>query len=88
MGFGGISPWSLLLILIIVLLLFGTKRLRNMGGDLGDAIKNFKKSVKDNASDDEDASDKAKEQQHIAQKDSGQIIEGEAKEKQHDASKS
>lgn len=47
MGFGGISIWSLLLILGIVILIFGTKKLRNVGGDLGGAIKNFKKSVKD-----------------------------------------
>ena len=47
MGFGGISIWSLLLVLAIVILLFGTKKIRNIGGDLGDAIKNFKKSVKD-----------------------------------------
>ena len=47
MGFGGISIWSLLLILAIVILLFGTKKLRNVGGDLGGAIRNFKKSVKD-----------------------------------------
>ncbi len=47
MGFGGISIWSLLLVLAIVILLFGTKKLRNVGGDLGSAIKNFKKSVKD-----------------------------------------
>ncbi|CAA6822496.1 MAG: Twin-arginine translocation protein TatA [uncultured Thiotrichaceae bacterium] len=47
MGFGGISPWSLLIILFIILLLFGTKRLRNMGGDLGGAFKSFKKSMKD-----------------------------------------
>jgi len=47
MGFGGISIWQLLIILVIVLLLFGTKKLRNMGGDLGEAIKNFRKSVKD-----------------------------------------
>jgi len=47
MGFGGISIWSLLLILAIVILLFGTKKLRNVGGDLGSAIKNFKKSVKE-----------------------------------------
>ena len=46
MGFGGISIWSLLLILAIVILLFGTKKLRNVGADLGSAIKNFKKSVK------------------------------------------
>ena len=35
MGFGGISIWSLLLVLAIVILLFGTKKLRNVGGDLG-----------------------------------------------------
>jgi sec-independent protein translocase protein TatA len=47
MGFGGISIWSLLLILAIVILLFGTKKLRKVGGDLGGAIRSFKKSVKD-----------------------------------------
>jgi len=47
----GISIWSLLLILVIVLLLFGTKKLRNIGGDLGGAIRNFKKSINDDKSD-------------------------------------
>ena len=47
MGFGGISIWQLLIILVIVLLLFGTKRLKNIGGDLGSAIKGFKKSMSD-----------------------------------------
>lgn len=42
----GISIWQLLIILAIVLLLFGTKRLRNMGSDVGSAIKNFKSAVK------------------------------------------
>jgi len=41
----GISIWQLLIILAIVVLLFGTKKLRDMGGDLGSAIKNFKKAV-------------------------------------------
>ena len=43
----GISIWQLLIVLVIVLLLFGTKKLRNIGGDLGGAIKNFKSSMKD-----------------------------------------
>ena len=43
----GISPTQLLIILVIVALLFGTKRLRNMGGDLGGAIKNFNGAVKE-----------------------------------------
>ncbi|OUS28309.1 Sec-independent protein translocase TatA [Gammaproteobacteria bacterium 45_16_T64] len=47
MGIGGISIWQLLIILAIVLLLFGTKRLKNLGGDLGGAIKGFKKAVSD-----------------------------------------
>lgn len=49
----GISIWQLLIILAIVLLLFGTKRLKNMGGDIGGAIKNFKKEVSNAESDDE-----------------------------------
>ena len=47
MGFGGISIWQLVIILIIVILLFGTKRLKGLGADLGTAIKGFKKSVSD-----------------------------------------
>ena len=43
----GISIWQLLIILAIVLVLFGAKRLKNLGGDLGSAIKGFKKAVKD-----------------------------------------
>jgi sec-independent protein translocase protein TatA len=45
MGLGGISIWQLLIILAIVLLIFGTKRLKNIGGDVGGAIKNFKQAV-------------------------------------------
>lgn len=57
----GISIWQLLIVLAIVLLLFGTKRLRNMGTDVGGAIKNFKNAVKKEESDDaETASDESK----------------------------
>ncbi len=45
MGFGGISIWQLLIILLIVVLLFGTKKLRNIGTDLGGAIRSFRKEV-------------------------------------------
>jgi sec-independent protein translocase protein TatA len=45
MGIGGISVWQLLIILAIVIMLFGTKRLRNLGGDLGSAVKGFRKSM-------------------------------------------
>ena len=43
----GIGIWQLVIILLIVLLLFGAKRLRNIGGDLGSAVKGFKKAIKD-----------------------------------------
>ncbi|KAB0302131.1 twin-arginine translocase subunit TatA [Vibrio fortis] len=44
---GGISIWQLLIIAVIVILLFGTKKLRGMGGDLGSAVKGFKKAMND-----------------------------------------
>ncbi|MBV1871445.1 MAG: twin-arginine translocase TatA/TatE family subunit [Gammaproteobacteria bacterium] len=47
MGIGGVSIWQLLIILAIVFMLFGTKKLRNMGGDLGSAIKGFKNAIGD-----------------------------------------
>lgn len=53
MGIGGISIWQLLILLVIVVLVFGTKRLRNMGGDLGAAIKGFRKGMEDDKSDDD-----------------------------------
>ena len=43
----GISIWQLLILLAIVVLLFGTKKLRNIGGDLGGAVKGFKSAMKD-----------------------------------------
>lgn len=45
MGLGGISIWQLLIILAIVVLLFGTKKLKNIGSDLGGAVKGFKDSL-------------------------------------------
>lgn len=47
MGFGGISMGSLLLIFLIVLVLFGTKRLRTIGEDLGQALRSFRKGLQD-----------------------------------------
>ena len=47
MGLGGISIGQLLIVLVIVALIFGTKRLRGIGGDLGGAIKGFKKAIND-----------------------------------------
>ncbi len=49
----GPSIWQLLIVLVIVLLLFGTKRMRNLGSDLGSAIKGFRKAVNDGEQDKE-----------------------------------
>ena len=61
MGIGGISPVQLIIILVIVLLIFGTKKLRNFGGDLGGAIKGFKKAVKEEDGESEKIEDDALE---------------------------
>jgi sec-independent protein translocase protein TatA len=45
MGLGGISIWQLAIVLVIVVLIFGTKRLKSIGSDMGGAIKGFKKAM-------------------------------------------
>lgn len=70
MGFGGISIWQLAIVLVIVILLFGTKRLKGVGSDLGEAIKGFRKSVN---------SDEDKPQ---AQQKTGETLDLEAQKKQ------
>lgn len=72
----GISIWQLLIILAIVALLFGTKKLRNIGGDLGGAIRGFKSAVKDGESE-----SKSDEPEKLTQTE-GQIIEGVAKKEE------
>jgi sec-independent protein translocase protein TatA len=47
MGISGMGIWELLMILAVVVLLFGSKKLGNLGSDLGNAIKGFRKSMKD-----------------------------------------
>ncbi len=59
MGIGGISIWQLLIILVIVALIFGTKRLRGIGGDLGGAVKGFKKAINDDTKENDEAIDEA-----------------------------
>ncbi len=72
----GIGIWQLVIILIIVLLLFGAKRLRNIGGDLGSAVKGFRSAIKD---EDKGAGKEAGDAQ-IEQRE-GEIIEGEVSKK-------
>ena len=75
MGVGGISIWQLLIILLIIVLLFGTKKLRNIGADLGSAIKNFRSSMKEGEEEaQQDTADKPK----ITSKDeTGRVIDAE-----------
>lgn len=60
-GLAGISPMSLIIILVIVVVIFGTKRLRNAGGDLGGAVKNFKDSMRSGESEVNAKKEEAKE---------------------------
>ena len=50
MGIGGISFWQILIILVVILILFGGKKIRTMGSDLGEGLKGFKKAIKDDDS--------------------------------------
>ena len=55
MGIGGISVWQLLIILAIVVMVFGTGRLKTLGGDLGGAIRGFRDSMDNNKAESGDA---------------------------------
>lgn len=70
----GISIWQLLIVLVIIMLIFGTKKLRNMGGDLGSAVKGFKDAVKDGEkSADKHLSEKKPETQESKVSDKDQV---------------
>ena len=79
MGFGGISLWQLLILLLIVVLVFGTKRLRNMGSDLGAAVKGFRKGMDDGAADEEE---KLEPDRITAEKSASAASEEDAREKE------
>lgn len=70
---GSFSIWHWLIVLVIVLLVFGTKKLRNIGGDLGGAVKNFKEAM---------AEEKNKPTELPRSEEKGTTIEGEVKDKQ------
>ncbi len=73
----GISIWQLVIVLVIVLLLFGTKKLRNLGSDLGGAVKGFKGAMKDGAKEPEDS-----EPQQLEQADSDTAAKVKAEDKE------
>lgn len=76
---GSFSIWHWLIVLVIVMLVFGTKKLRNIGEDLGGAVKGFKQGMKEAEADNKPAD--AAAQQPPQQVSGGQTIEGEIREK-------
>jgi sec-independent protein translocase protein TatA len=72
---GSFSIWHWLVVLVIVVLVFGTKKLRNLGGDIGGAVKGFKEGMK--GADEEKSSSSSSSSQKV----DGQTIEGEVKDK-------
>ncbi len=70
----GISIWQLLIVLGIVILIFGTKKLRNMGKDVGGAVKGFKSAMKENPDD----------MKKTIEENEGNVIDGEVKTKTKD----
>ncbi|KTG16822.1 MULTISPECIES: Sec-independent protein translocase subunit TatA [unclassified Guyparkeria] len=76
---GTFSIWHWLIILAIVLLLFGTKRLKNLGTDLGSAIKGFKSAVKEESEKDEEEQKRAENLEHKEgeKPDANRVIESE-----------
>ena len=74
---GAFSIWHWLIVLLVVVLIFGTKKLRNMGSDLGGAVKGFKEGMKNEG-------ETPGQVQQVGQTiEDGQTIEGEVKDKTH-----
>jgi sec-independent protein translocase protein TatA len=72
---GGLSIWHWLIVLVVVVLIFGTKKLRNIGQDLGGAVKGFKEGMKNEG----DAAAKDAAEAKAAQQIPGQTIDAEVK---------
>lgn len=85
MGLGGISIWQLLIVLAIVIMLFGTKRLRTLGSDLGSAVKGFRKTMSedDNDGDKPDETGEEKEKKIDADNGNGAAHTATAETREH-----
>lgn len=86
MGVGGIGIWQLVIILVIILLLFGTKKLRNLGTDLGGALKGFKSAMKDEDDKDKDkeGEETEEERERLAQQKTGDTFDVESEKVKDD----
>ena len=78
----GISIWQLLIVLLIVLLLFGAKKLRGLGSDLGGAVKGFREAMQEQKPGDDEESEKLEESSNK------RVIEGEVTSKEKDKAQS
>jgi sec-independent protein translocase protein TatA len=76
MGLGGISIWQLLIVLVIVVLIFGTKRLGSLGKDLGGAVKSFRGAMDD--------ADKEPDAKQLKDQEDAQFSEAKSEEKAGD----
>ena len=76
---GGLSIWHWLIVLLVVVLIFGTKKLRNMGHDLGGAVKGFKEGMKTGDASAEPSEPGSPPSPGTSQQIAGQTIEGEVK---------
>lgn len=76
---GSFSIWHWLIVLAVVLLVFGTKKLRNIGADLGGAVKGFKEAMKSEQDKPAEKSAELPREGEVG----GRTIEGEVKDKQH-----
>ena len=77
---GSFSIWHWMIVLVVVVLIFGTKKLRNLGTDLGSAVKGFKDGMK--TEDEKTQAQNASKLEHSATG-TGQTIDGEVKDKTH-----
>ena len=65
----GVSPWQLLIVLAILILIFGTKKLKSLGSDLGGAVKGFKEAVNNDEEEDKKEGQQAKTIENDSKKD-------------------
>ena len=70
---GGLSIWHWIIVLVVVLLIFGTKRLRGAGRDLGEAVKGFKKGMSDDDKPTAQLGDQSREGERKAERDSDSV---------------
>lgn len=75
---GGISIWQLLIVLGIIILIFGTKKLRNVGTDIGGAVKGFKSAMSE---EDKDQKNDETSQRHVRHDDEGQTYDVKAEQR-------